>query len=82
MPVGVAGVKAHPYRDKITADASARIETMEQMVAVPIAETAQMRRLIEFASDTAQLADQRLDLELRELVDDVYRDLQDLTKED
>ena len=52
------------------------------MVAVPIAETAQMRRLIEFASDTAQLADQRLDLELRELVDDVYRDLQDLTKED
>ncbi len=28
-----------------------------------------MRRLIEFASDTAQLADQRPDLELRELID-------------
>jgi hypothetical protein len=45
------------------------------MIAVPIAGTAQMRRLIEFASDAAQLADQRKDLELRILVDDLHADL-------
>jgi hypothetical protein len=45
------------------------------MVAVPIAEEAQMCRLIEFASDTAQLADQRQDLQLRAIVDDLHTDL-------
>ena len=43
--------------------------------AVPITDTAQMRRLLEFASDTAQLADQRLDLDLRALVDELHTDL-------
>ncbi len=40
-----------------------------------VAESIQMRRLIEFASDTAQLADQRPDLELRELIDSLHGDL-------
>jgi hypothetical protein len=30
---------------------------MEKMVAVPIADTTQMRRLVEFASDVTRLAD-------------------------
>lgn len=38
-------------------------------------DTARIKRLIEFTSDVAQLADQRLDLDLRRLVDGVYRDL-------
>ena len=41
-------------------------------------ETATMHRLIEFASDTAQLADQRRDLELRDLIDSLHRDLIEL----
>jgi hypothetical protein len=39
---------------------------MPAMTAVP-ADTAQMRRLVEFASDVTELADRRRDLELREL---------------
>jgi hypothetical protein len=39
------------------------------MVAVPVTDTAQMRRLVEFASDVAELADQRADLDLRDLID-------------
>ena len=35
-------------------------------IPVPIADTAQMKRLIGFASDAAELADRRLDLELRD----------------
>jgi hypothetical protein len=46
-----------------------------------VAEMARMRRLIEFATDAAQLADQRLDLDLRRLVDDLYRDLNDLEED-
>jgi hypothetical protein len=38
-------------------------------------DTATMRRLIEFASDTAQLANERIDLDLRELIDGLYADL-------
>ena len=51
------------------------------MVPVPIADTAQMRRLIEFASDVTQLADERIDLDLRELIDGLHADLLNL-KED
>jgi hypothetical protein len=47
---------------------------MATMVTVS-ADTVQMTRLIEFASDTAQLADQRRDLELRELVNELHLDL-------
>jgi hypothetical protein len=36
-------------------------------------DAARIRRLTEFATDTAQMADQRRDLDLRALVDDLYR---------
>jgi len=45
------------------------------MVAVPIADTAQIRRLTEFASDVLELADERPDIELRELIDGLHADL-------
>jgi hypothetical protein len=45
------------------------------MIPVPIAERATMKRLTEVAADAAELADRRSDLELRELVDDLHRDL-------
>jgi hypothetical protein len=44
-------------------------------IAVPITEGAQRRRLVEFAGDVARLADERIDVELRELVDDLHFDL-------
>ncbi len=53
----------------------ARIEVMTATITVSVAESVQRRRLVEFASDTAQLADQRLDLELRELIDGLHADL-------
>jgi hypothetical protein len=43
--------------------------TMPAMVTVPITDTAQMRRLTEVAADVAQLADERIDLDLRKLID-------------
>jgi hypothetical protein len=45
------------------------------MVAVPIADTMEAKRLIEFASDVTRLADERRDLELRELVNELHFDL-------
>jgi hypothetical protein len=63
---------------RIAADASARIVTMPTMVAVPVADTAQMRRLVEFASDVAELADRRPDLDLRDLIDGLHADLRNL----
>jgi hypothetical protein len=51
------------------------------MVAVPIADTARIRRLTEFATDASHLADRRLDLDLRQLVDDLHRDLIQLEEE-
>jgi hypothetical protein len=59
----------------LTADVSTRLMTMTTMVAVPITDTAQMRRLVVFASDAVELADRRRDLDLRALVDDLHRDL-------
>lgn len=85
MDLGQAGVR--PYGQVIaitaaaTADPPARIVTTMTMVAVPIADTVQLRRLIEFASDAAHLADERLDLDLRQLVDDLHRDLIELEEE-
>jgi hypothetical protein len=53
--------------------------TMPTMVAVPIADTAQAKRLAEFAADVAELADnRRIDVELRELVDRLHADLIEL----
>ena len=52
------------------------------MIAVPITATAEMRRLSEFASEVAYLAaDRRLDPDLRRLVDDLHRDLNDLRED-
>ena len=60
----------------------ARIETMTPtIIAVPIAETVRIRRLTEFAADVTRLADQRPDLDLRALIDDLYRDLTHLEEE-
>ena len=44
------------------------------MIAVN-ADTAQMKRLTDFASDVMQLAAKRPDLELRELIDELHADL-------
>jgi hypothetical protein len=38
-------------------------------------QSVQVERLIEFASDVTRLADERLDLDLRVLVDDLHADL-------
>ena len=51
------------------------------MVPVPITATAELRRLSEFATDVADLADHRIDLDLRRLIDDLHRDLIDLEEE-
>lgn len=53
---------------------------MPTMVALPITEPAKTRRLTEFASDVAVLAGK--DAELRELVDDLHRDLLQLKGDD
>jgi hypothetical protein len=51
-------------RQRRTADATARIDTLTAtMVAVPIADTMEAKRLTEFASDVARLADERQDTE-------------------
>lgn len=56
---------------------------MPATVTVSIAESAQMRRLVEFAGDVAQLAGKRHnDAELLELVDDLHADLLELKDED
>ncbi len=46
-----------------------------------IDDTARIRRLTEFATDAAHLADERLDLDLRALVDDLFRDLIELEED-
>jgi hypothetical protein len=61
---------------------AAESRVMPTMVPVPIAETAQMRRLIEFASDVTQLADERIDGDLRELIDGLHADLLNLKGEE
>ena len=52
------------------------------MVAVPIADTVQHKGLVEFASDLTRLADQRADLDLRELIDRLQADLLELRPDD
>ncbi|MGH2974644.1 MAG: hypothetical protein ACRDLL_07235 [Solirubrobacterales bacterium] len=52
------------------------------VIAVPISDTVQMKRLAEFAADALELADDRPDLELRELIDRLHADLIRLTEED
>jgi hypothetical protein len=55
---------------------------MATLVAVLIADTVQMKRLTEFASDITQLADERADLELRDLIADPHADLMRLRGND
>lgn len=43
--------------------------------ATPIGDTVRIARLTEFATDVLDLADRRADLDLRRLIDDLYRDL-------
>jgi hypothetical protein len=50
------------------------------MVTDPITDTA--KRLTEFAADVSQLANERRDLELRNLVDQVHSDLLRIEEED
>ena len=66
----------------MVAEGAARIGTMSTMVAVPITDTATMRRLVAFAGDTAELADRCQDLELRELIDGLHTDLLALKGDD
>jgi hypothetical protein len=54
---------------------------MERMTAVTITDAFEAMRLAEFAADVLELADQRADLELRELVDDLHADLLDIKDE-
>ena len=48
---------------------------------MPAADTARIERLTMFAGDALDLADRRLDLELRDLVDELHADLIRLQEE-
>jgi hypothetical protein len=55
---------------------------METMIAVTITDAFEVMRLAEFAADVLELADERADLELRELIDGLHADLLDLRADD
>jgi hypothetical protein len=66
----------------VTSAHGSRIEAMSAArVAVPITDSAELKRLTEFAADLAQLADERADLDLRELIDRLHADLLDLRED-
>ena len=76
------GVAIETFRSLVGhADPTARLEIVSMMVAVPIAETVKIKRMTEFAAEVTRLADQRPDLHLRALIDDLYRDLIELEEE-
>ncbi len=52
------------------------------MIPVPISDPPTMRRLTASAVDVAQLANERIDLDLRVLVDDLHADLRELRPDD
>jgi hypothetical protein len=54
---------------------------LSTMIAVPIADTVRMKRMTEFAADVTRLADQRPDLDLHALVDDLHADLLQLQED-
>ena len=64
-----------------TADATRIVITMET-IAVTITDPFEVMRLAEFAADVLELADQRPDLELRDLIDRLHADLLDLRSDD
>ena len=51
---------------------------METTIAVTITDAVEVMRLAEFAADVLVLADERVDLELRELIDGLHADLLEL----
>ncbi len=55
---------------------------METTIAVTMTDAVEVMRLAEFAADVLELADERVDLELRELVDRFHADLLELRAED
>ena len=65
----------------MTAATARLVITMMKTMVETIEDTARIRRLTEFATDAAHLTDQRLDLDLRRLIDDLYRDLSDVEQE-
>jgi hypothetical protein len=67
----------------MTTGVAARIvTTMETIIAVTITDAVEVMRLAEFAADVLELADERDDLELRELIDRLHADLLELRGED
>jgi hypothetical protein len=54
---------------------------METTIAVTITDAIEVLRLAEFAADVLELADERGDLELHELIDRLHADLLELRDE-
>ena len=74
---------ADPESLRATADATARIViTMKTMIAVTITDPFEVIRLAEFVADVLELADERADPQLRELIDGLHADLLELKDED
>ena len=70
------------WAERFTTDVTARIvTTMETMIAVTITDAFEVMRLAEFAADVLALADERVDPELRELIDRLHADLLELRSE-
>ena len=60
---------------KRSADLTARIVMTMETIAVRITDVFEVMRLAEFAADVLELADERVDPELRDLIDDLRADL-------
>jgi hypothetical protein len=73
-----SAVKEQQTAMRFTADHTARIPTMSATMVADL----ELRRLVEFASDAAELADRRRDAELRELIADLHADLLALRGDD
>jgi hypothetical protein len=58
------------------------VSTMKTTVAVTISDAEEVMRLAEFAADVLELADERVDPELRELIDGLHADLLELRDRD
>jgi hypothetical protein len=81
--VRVSSFSGHSWTNGRTNDDGRRPARIgSTMTATTVAaDTAQIKRLVEFASDVFELANQRPDLELRELVDHLHGDLLALSGE-
>jgi hypothetical protein len=60
---------------KRSADLTARIVMTMETIAVTITDVFEVMRLAEFAADVLELADERVDPELRNLIDRLHADL-------